>query len=158
MGLLVGLLINQAAVYMAYFVFRYGIASLVTDKEALAIEEILDRRLFEAGYVSQLKPVRSSNSAVAGCSFLAFEELWRDCKSIYVQSGLVRRDGGYMEIINTTVRRPCEWLSVVPAGRRVDINLMLGCEGDRRIFRAKVYAMHGDLRVLAVEIDGEISN
>ena len=142
-GLFVGFIINQSMIYGAYFILRYAQFSLTKDTQSYWIQEIIERRIQGNNIYPNYNPPVGGPNRASGCSFLIFEELWRDCKSVRVRTTSEAALRNHEEVIGSTISNPCRWLEILPAGRRVDAAADLGCKMGSGPYRVRVFGSTG---------------
>lgn len=151
-----------AFVYSGYFV-RYGIFSLTDDEDSIVIQSLIRQEVKNQKllFVEEVKPFYPSGGRTFGCSFLLFEELWRDCKTVALgRAGAPALTASESARLVTTVApiaaNPCAYLYLLQPGTRVDAVRTLGCGLAHRKYRLTIAYAAGQGRDTILIINGEI--
>ena len=151
-----------AMIYGGYFL-RYGIFSLTEDEDSKVIQSLIRQEIKNQKlmFVEEIKPFYSSGGRTFGCSFLMFEELWRDCKTV-----VLGRAGGaelsYSEseklaqVVTPVAANPCVYLHLLQPGTRLDAVRTLGCGSAYRKYQLTIAYAAGRRLVTIAITNGEI--
>lgn len=150
-------------IYSCYFVGRYAQFSLTVDNQSLAIQRLTNQAIRN----SKIDIIALENNTIRapnrtpGCSFLFFEELWRDCKTII--AGTIQKEAEFDDIrelialISPIIKLPCSYANNIKTIESVDIMKELKCGESKQRYKASVYYILDKRPVLFETINGEIN-
>lgn len=141
--------------HAVYFV-RYAIFSMVHDDKAAAIAELSHIKIRQSAITYITPPVKilAPVSGTLGCSFLLMEEMWRDCKTIYLgaseQELNTSQKNSFIEVLTDVATAPCEALKIADAAAIDQFRKRLGCGGNQHEYVLTIaYLFDGQQHVLA---------
>lgn len=134
---------------------RYSIFSLVHDDKAAVISELAHAKISQSSVTYVILPKKNSSqyTNVFGCSFFLMEEMWRDCKTIYLgKTTRVLNEDQKKELIDMLrdlTAKPCDSLKIVGAGTAFGFKELLGCgAASSEVVLTLAYAYNGQLQFL----------
>lgn len=145
----------------AIYSVRYVIFGLVHDEKAAVISELAHAKIKQSfiPYITPPEKILFQLSGDFGCSFLLMEEIWRDCKTIYL--------GKATQILNTeqknelalllkdVVTKPCDSLKIVGAGTAYGFKEILGCGSIQSEYFLTLIYLHNEKRHFLTTFKGE---
>jgi hypothetical protein len=142
--------------YLTYFVLRYIPFSLTVDRQSVAIGELVLRNMKESNGVLGVSLPPPGPNRTPGCSFLLLEEIWRDCKSVFliVDRGSVKyQDIGKIEgVFRQIAASPCDFV-----GSDRKLANEIGCSGGvPRDFHVSLFMVNDRARYHLTTIKGRI--
>lgn len=146
--------------HTVYF-FRYAIFSMVHDETAAAIAELSHLKIRQASltYITPPLKILAPVSGTLGCSFLLMEELWRDCKTVYL--GISKKElnilqkNSLIKMLHDVATKPCDAINIADAAA-LQFKKRLDCGGTQREYILTVaYLSNGQEHVLTT-LKGEI--
>ena len=139
---------------MTYFATRYAAFGLLIDQESIAIEELVRARItIEHG--QQPKDAIVGPNRAIGCSFWLFEEVWRDCKAVRIPDLGREPNATERKLIEETVASPCRWIAAAKEHVQPARLNAIHCNSIPKSFRATLFTIRQDERVVLTVINGE---
>ena len=129
---------------------------MVHDDKAAALAELshISIRRSLITYITPPVKILAPISGTLGCSFLLMEEMWRDCKTVYLGSSNqelldVSQKNALAAIVNAVVTNPCDAMKIVDAMAVDQFKKRLGCgQGQREYVVTLAYLFNGQQQVL----------